>query len=288
MKKLIMVVLCLVFVSASFAESWNIKSNASLNLTQSYYSDAWSGGDLGSISWTLNFNASAEKQLSEMFSSENTLKLAFGQTHSSYKTVNEDGENEVKWESPVKSTDKIDFESVLRMTLDSYVDPYISFRAESQFYDKMGDETKYFNPLTLTQSIGASKYFIDKENHSFSTRLGFGLRELINQHNDGDTPIDGGLLSVTDYSVYMNNGKINYTSKLTLFQALFNSESDNLDDLDVEWDALDVDFENTLTASVTDYIDVSLFLQLRYDKEESDDVQFKETLGLGVSYTFAK
>ncbi len=284
MKKLIIVVLCLVLASATFAKSWNIKSNASLNLNQSYYSDAWAGGDIGSISWALNFNALAEKQLTDMFYSENTLKLAFGQTHNSYKTINSDGDNEVKWQSPVKSTDLIDFESVLRMTLGSFVDPYVAFRAETHFYDNtVADDTKYLNPLTLTESAGAARVFISTEEQKLSTRLGFGVRQLMNQHND-ETPIDGGIISVTDYFAYLFDGKISYNSRLSLYQALFNSESDNLED----WDVLDVNFENTFTASVMDYIDVSLFLQLKYDKQENEDLQFKETLGLGVSYTFAK
>ena len=109
------VLLCVTGVSA---EPWKLEADVNLTLTQNNYSDNWVGGEAGSISWAFNSNWLAERQLNAKINSKSTLKLLFGQTHS------QDVETK-NWAKPVKSTDLIDFESVFRFTLETFVDPYI-------------------------------------------------------------------------------------------------------------------------------------------------------------------
>ena len=96
---------------------------------------------------------------------------------------------------------------------------------------------------------------------------------------------DGGLESVTDASLKLHEN-ILYTSKLTLYRAFFYSEKDELIGLENEdyWKAVDVNWENIVSAQVTKIITVNLNTQLLYDKEISKKGRFKETVAIGIVF----
>ena len=274
--------------SVSHASGWERTLDLNLTLTQNSYSNSWVGGEAGSVSWMANSNFKAAKQLSPKVNWSNTLKLAFGQTHQQ--------EQETKqWRRPFKSTDLIDGESVVRLTLGAFVDPYLAFRGISQFLDASVPEVKRFvNPMTLSETAGASKEFYKTEETEFLSRVGFGLRQVINrdivdtlqEKTETHTTNDGGFESVTDFKTSLPGGKISYTTKLTLFKAIFYSESDELKGKPEEdyWKAVDVNWENIFTASITKYLTVNLYFQFLYDKEIDLKGRFKETLALGLTY----
>lgn len=268
--------------------AWDTSVEASLGLTQAAYSDNWTGGEVGSIVWTANLHATAQKQLSQILRSENDLKLAFGQTH------NQDQETK-KWVSPVKSTDKIRFDTVLKFTLDLWVDPYAAGIFESQFYDaSLPYDKRYINPIDLTESAGVSKVLHESPESKLATRFGFGLRQKIMQEGldsagvvikESKTTLDGGLEWVTDWTAKLSE-TLNYTTKLSVFQALIYSESDELEGTEEEdyWKTTDVAWENIMTARVAQIVQVSLAWELHYDKEVALGGRFKETLALGVAW----
>lgn len=284
---LVFLILCS-FYYLSYANEWEKTLDFNLTLTQNSYSDSWVGGEAGSVSWMANSNFKAAKQLSPELNWSNTLKLAFGQTHQQ--------EQETKqWRKPFKSTDLIDGESVARLTLGAFVDPYLAFRGISQFLDASAPRVKRFvNPVTLSESAGASKEFYKTEETECLSRVGFGLRQVINREivdtlrekTKTQTTNDGGLESVTDFKTSLPGEKISYTTKLTLFKAIFYSESDELKGKPEEdyWKAVDVNWENIFTASISKYLTVNLYFQFLYDKEIDLKGRFKETLALGLTY----
>lgn len=276
------------------ATGWQTTADLSLNLNQASYSDSWDGDENGSIIWTAKANVMAEKALSEQFHWRNTLKLAFGQTHSEY--VGDDGKR--KWESPEKSTDRIFFESLLRMTLGYFADPYAALTLDSQFYNVHTNEAdsaqtlnKVLDPITLTESVGLGRTILTNEQTELFSRLGFAMRQHLMKNVvsydpeevDSESTTDGGLEWVTDLAHTFGGGNLKYVSKLRVFQALFNSEEDDLPTDD--WKTADLAWENTFSANVAKYIQVSLFAELLYDKEIDERGRFRETLGLGLSYT---
>jgi hypothetical protein len=258
-------------------------------LTQNSYSDSWTGGEAGNMTWVSNLDAIFEKKVSTKFNFKNTSKLQFGQTHTQEQTTKD-------WQKPTKSTDKIDIENVGRLTLQTYVDPYVAFRIESQFLDASYEPIKrYINPILLTESAGISRVIHAEEKNEVISRLGFSIRENINkviidtlaEEFDYETSTDGGIESVTDIH-YVLSDKLNYIGKLSLFKALFYSEKDEFEGTPVEdyWKAIDVNFESTVSASVSKYIVVSFYAQLLYDKQIDRRGRFKETLALGITYKF--
>lgn len=281
MKKLFISLFVIALAFGLWAEGWNKAADVSLNLNQNEYSNNWSGAELGSISWAFNANLLAEKQLAAKVNNKNTLKLAFGQTHNQYLNIN----GNRKWAKPAKSTDLIDFESMFRFTLGLVVDPFASFRWESQFMDERGTEVKNLNPNIFTESFGVVRMFIKEEKKELSARFGMAFKQYFDGYRDEGTN-DGGLEFVGEYKSPLAKNAINYNTKLVLYKALFYSLSDDETNAAYtdNWEAVRVDWEHILSASITKVINLNLYFQIIYDERMIDEMQFKETLGLGFTY----
>jgi len=274
----------------STATGWKKSLIIDLTTTQTAYTDSWSGGEAGSFNWVGNLNGKAEKPLKPWMNFKSSLKLSFGQS-----LIQEiDSLGNKSWNKPRKSTDLIDFENVARFTLHKFVDPYAAFRLESQFLDASVDAKKrILNPLKLTQSAGIARQFYVRDKDEIVSRLGLAVREIFKQPiidsvtlETGDsTLIDGGLESVTDVSLTFNE-KLSYTGKLTLFKAFFFSRQDDVKGTPYEddWKAIDINWENIISAQVTKIITVNLYTQFVYDKQVTRKGQFKETLGIGFIF----
>lgn len=150
------------------------------------------------------------------------------------------------------------------------------------------------NPMILTESAGVARVLIKEEDREWSTRLGAAIR----QHIDRDVLIegeteretlstsDGGLQFVSELRTPLADGAITLTSDLTIFQALYYSDSDALEGLPGadDWKSPDVNWENNFSAAVTDYIVVNLYLQMLYDRQIDDGFRLKETLSFGFTF----
>jgi hypothetical protein len=271
------------------AEPWNLAVDANLTLNQNAYSDNWGGGATGILAYALTSNLLAEKQLNEKMNSRNTAKFAFGQTSTQ--------DTSHTWSELVKSTDEINFESVLRFTLGWVVDPFASAQLQSQFWDKSDALlARYFNPVDLNEGLGVARQIVKHDKTELVSRLGFGLKQRFDRQVLDTLTASrsnvfsnyGGVTFATDFTTPLAGERITYTSKLTLFQAVFFSEESRLagqPNADY-WKALDVGWENIFVASITKVLMVNLNAQLLYDKEIDTKVRLKETLSLGLTYKF--
>lgn len=278
----------LVFPAVLLAEPWQATLDANLMATQNAYSNSWAGGEAGALSWATNWNFVGQRQFNARWHSKNTIKLSFGQTHSQ--------EQESKrWMKPVKSTDLIDAESMWRLTLGLFVDPFAAVRIESQFLDaSQANNIRHGNPVKLSESFGAAKSLFKEKDRELTMRLGASFR----QQSDKGVIIDtagtrkdftsnnGGAEFVTDYKTPVGGDKITYNGKFSVYKAVFNSKKDELAGLPNEnyWKSPDVGWENSLTASISKYLMVNLYLQMLYDKEVDLRARYKQTLSLGLTY----
>lgn len=258
------------------AEAWKFDSDIMVNLTQSQFSDNWAGSELSNITWTASMNNTAQKQLAEWLKNKNTLKLAFGQTH----LQKEDLLGETYWEKPQKSTDQIAFESLMQFTLKTFVDPYLSLRADSQFLDEAGTKTLVVNPILFTESAGIMKTIVDGEKTKLNARIGGAVRENWNRRVDG-IPVDGGIEGIVEFKQIFGLLNASYKSRLSAYKALF--KSDAVAGVD-NWKAPDLKWENLLSLNLWKMLSLNLNLDFIYEKEQSPDIQWKEILGLGFSY----
>ncbi len=273
------IILLLVLAVSLFAEGWKKTGDFSLLLSQSYYSDNWGGSEMGNINWTGNFNFVMEKQLNEKFYDKNTLLLSFGQTH--YQVRDEMGK--LSWIKPQITTDLIDYENMLSLTLHKFVDPYISLRWESIFYDSESDSTEiyYINPNILTLSLGAKKVIVNKDSQNLETRLGGAFKNYLNQAPDIEYSNNAGAEVVFAYWYLFPSELGKFDSKLRVYQALITSEDNDNDN----WKTADFDFVNNLTFKLNFYIGLKIYFEMLYDKEIDEDIRYKENLGINLSYT---
>jgi hypothetical protein len=286
MRIAISAVILLAFTASAFAEEagWNLASDINLSLTQSAYSDNWDGSETGSLTWALAANGSAQRHLTEKLLNKHTLKLEFGQTHRQDPETNE-------WERPEKSADVIDYETVLQFTMGWFVDPFIAGRVETHFHDDRDPEnTMALNPTLFTESAGVARAVFRTEEREWSNRIGGAIRQHLDRNLPGEgddresrTVTDGGLQFVSELRTPLADGRITLTSRLELYQALVYSEEDE-EGVGDEWKSLDATLENTLAASVTEHITVNLALDLLYDEEVDEDVRYRQTLALGLTF----
>jgi hypothetical protein len=267
------------------AAGWEKSVNLALTLNQASYSDSWTGGESGSVTWAFTSDMAAARQLSPILNWKNTAKLSFGQTHTQV---------EKRWQSPKKSSDRISCESLLRFTLQRFVDPFAAVTFESQFYDGTVPQVRrYVNPMLLSEAAGVGRMFAKNERTECFSRLGFAVRQNIHRDVVRITPktlttatdTDGGIDWTTDYSRTFSP-RMKYVSKLRAFKALFNSTADERKGLPGadDWKAVDLAWENTLSASISKVVQVQFFAELLYDKEIDPRGRFREVLGLGIAY----
>lgn len=270
----------------SDSSGWQKTMQIDLTTTQASYSDSWSGGEAGSVNWLTNLNSEIQKPMKVWFHFRSQLKLSFGQI------LTQDQETK-QWSKPKKTTDLIDWETVGRLTLNTFVDPYAAFRFESQFVNSSNAAKKlYLSPKKFTESVGIARKLYSKDKDQIITRLGIGLRQITKTvivdsllNTVDSTLTDGGMESVTDLGLHLSE-KVSLTTKLTLYKAFFFSESDKVKGTAFEndWKAIDVNWENIVSASVAKLITVNLYTQFLYDKEVSHKGRIKETIAIGFVY----
>lgn len=281
---LAVIIAALFMCSTLHAAEWSKSVDLSLALTQSSYNNHWTGGEAGSVNWIASANSQFTGKLSPKFTWDNTIKLAFGQSHVQNKETKH-------WAKPEKSADRIYLESVGRFDLGAIVNPYAAVTFESQFADNsVPGNARYVNPFTLTESAGIIKVFSDTTYLTFITRLGAALRHYSNNMvvdtaagtTKRSTSTSGGLEWVTNFSSTFAQEKMKYDTQLRTFVAFFRSGGDK--DGNNDWKAPHLAWEHTLSASVTKIVQVQLFVEMLYDKDISHAFRIRETLSLGLTY----
>jgi len=284
-RKLVHVVLFIVITSGMvFAQEeekkeepklgWDNKFIGTLNLAQTALSN-WTAGGENAWNWQLNMNGKFLNR-QEKFEWANTLKIVYGQAKI--------GSDELK-----KSDDELFLETVFTYKIWGVINPYIAATALTQFtpgYDYDTDpKTKisdFLDPGYFREAIGLDY----KPSETFKTRLGVAFKQTVadvfaTRWSDDPETIDKvekirsevGAESVTDYSVNVSE-LIVYVTKLELFSNL-----NRIDEIDVRWDHL-------FSAKVADYLAVSFNLNIFYDKDISLKRQLKQTLAVGLTYSF--
>ncbi len=150
--------------------------------------------------------------------------------------------------------------------------------------------------MRFTESLGISKELFKTEESHWLIRFGLAARQVVDRNvldidtgeRGTETQHDEGLMLDTDYRVPFAGGKLVYTGKLNVYQALANSESENLAgtaNADY-WKTPDIRWEQNLAVGITGYLAMNLYLDWRYDKDVDLAGRLKQTLGLALVYKF--
>lgn len=252
---------------------WQKEMVGGINITQTNF-DNWVQGGENSFAWQANFKFNFVRE-AEKINWANSGKFDYGMTR-------------VGDESSRKSIDEIKLESVLSYKLNPFVNPYAAFAHTTQFapgYD-YGTEPKskisaFMDPGYFRESIGINY----TPNSTIKTRMGFAMKQTVTSDfpvpyaDDPDTPevektrSEIGAESVTDLSWKIEKNTL-FTSKLELFSNL-----KAIDQIDVNWD-------NTLTTSISKYFNFNINFRLFYDKDISPKRQIKQSIAFGFTYNF--
>ncbi|MCF7806954.1 MAG: DUF3078 domain-containing protein [Candidatus Marinimicrobia bacterium] len=252
---------------------WEKSVVGGLNLTQTSF-DNWSAGGENAFSWQVNLTYQFVKN-DARFSWKNTGKFAYGNARI--------GDTEL-----IKSADEIKLESVYTYKTGTAVNPYAAVTGETQFTEGFDYTTEpateisaFMDPGYFRESLGAGVQL----NEVVTTRLGAALKQTVTHDypgysDDPDTPVEietlrseVGAESVTDINWPVTESA-QYRGKLELF-----SNFGGLDEIDVNYD-------NILTVKVSEYINMNVNVKLVYDKDISVKRQIKQTMAIGLNYTF--
>jgi hypothetical protein len=252
---------------------WKNQVIGTFTLTQAQF-DNWSQGGENTLAWQLGMNGSFvfNAPISKW---TNSGKLIYGQAKI--------GDLESR-----KSADEIRFESLYEYKLREQLHPYLS----AQLITQMTKGYAYTEELKIPVSnlmdpgyitFGAGLMYTPAE--YLNTRLGGATKITVSREyavaitDDPETDtiektaVEFGAQSVTELRRQLAEN-ILLTSKLELFSNL-----NRMDEVDVRWDT-------SLAMKVTQYIDVSLNMELFYDSNISPKRQLKQLLALGLSYSF--
>ncbi len=250
---------------------WQKSMVGDLNLTQTSF-DNWAQGGENSFAWQFNFNCKFTND-QEKFNWANSGKLTYG----SLKTGDQDFR---------KSIDEIKLETVYSYKMNLFINPFVAATGETQIAPGYNygatPETKisaFMDPGYFRESIGVGY----APNEIIKSRVGLALKQTISSDyayaDDPDTDKiedfknEVGAESVTDLNWKVAENSL-VTSKLELF-----SNIKGFDEIDVNWD-------NVLSTKVSKYVAFNFNFKLLYDKDISKKRQIKQSIALGLTYSF--
>ena len=240
---------------------WQKEIVGTFNLTQASFQN-WAAGGENTLAWHVNL-ATTFTQDQENFNWSNTGKFILGFT-------------KIEGSEARKSADEINLETVFTPKLARKLNPFIAATAKTQFISgfEYSDTSKvkiseFLDPAYFSQSAGISY----KPNKIIKTRLGLSIKETVTDIFPQESEVEAGLTSVTDFKKTFQENII-FSSKLDLFSNL-----KSVKQVDILW-------ENDLNLKVSKYIVVTLEVDLLYDKDITSDHQIRQTMAIGLTYSF--
>lgn len=266
-------------------DGWRSSAITSLSASQAAYSN-WQEGGINALAFTATGVGRFERVLGS-FKQVHDLQLEFGQLKQDTLDFR-------------KASDLIRYAFALQYQATGVLQPTFAVTARSQFaagFDYNPDPADYpvslpviagqqlqvsafASPAYLSQIVGVTY----DPGSWYTARFGVGvketivsierLREVYGNAPDQSVRAEAGLdLAVQAQRQIMEN--VVWTSRLGAFQAV-NQFGDS---------APDTIFENNVAMKVNDILNVNLGLVTMFDNDVSEDLQFKELLSLGVSFT---
>jgi hypothetical protein len=253
---------------------WHYNGMASLNFSQTSFSKNWQAGGQSSLAGLGLFNISA-KYAKDKSAWDNMLDIKYGLT----KQGNED----------IRKTDD-NFEILSKYGYQAFEKWFYSamFNFKTQMTDGKHETnrdsviSKFLAPAYILASLGMDY----KEGDVFSLFLAPVTGKITLVFNDafsdeGRFGVDpgnkarielGALLKTMLAKEIIKNVTLN--SKLGMFYNY------------LEEPQVDIDWEVLVNMKINQYISTNLVTQLLYDKDQVDEVQFKEIFGVGLTYKF--
>ncbi len=254
---------------------WKFAGIVSLNFSQTQFSDNWQAGGESSIAGLGLLNVKAKYKKNKT-SWENILDMKYGLTQQKDKSPRKNDDNlEITSNYGYKAFEHWDYSANL------------DFRTQMAKGYKDGDPdsaviSKFLAPAYIQLALGM--VYEPSDHYSLILSPVTGKITLVNDNElskagrFGVKPGEkarfefGASLTTTVSKEILKNVTLN--SKLGLFYNYLDSPQ-----LDVNWNIL-------INMKINKFLAANIISQLIYDKDQIDQVQFKEIIGLGLTYTF--
>jgi hypothetical protein len=248
------------------AGTWKYTANGNVNLSQAYF-DNWTKGGSNALAWEGRLEGAANRK-GEGWDWESRAKAAFGQSRMADLGTR-------------KVADELTLETMYTRHFSEWLNPFASARLQTQFApgydydDEAGTRARVsgsFDPTYLTQTVGLGRAW----GETFRARGGGSLKETFSAARYGYAGADGrkvepgaSVIAELRYG-FMENMLL--TSVLDVF-----ADFKGVDAIDVRW-------ENQVTAKVNSFVSANFGLDLLYDKDLSTSRQLRQSLAIGISF----
>jgi hypothetical protein len=258
--------------------AWTTEFSAGLNFNQAAFSGNWKNGGINSVAFG-SIIAGKANYAKDRLTWDNEMELLFG-------IVSNEGERSRK------SNDRIFLDTKVGYKMSGNWSTYFSLNFLSQFakgYNYENDSStlisNFLAPGYLTSSLG----FEYKPNQEFALRLSpFSPRfTFVTDRNlyltvpeNYGVPIGKSIrtewLALQVYATWDKNLTENLNLK-SRYQLFANYET-------LDWKTIDHRLDITLTAKITNLINVTLTSINLYDIDQDPGIQYSQTLALGILY----
>ena len=274
------IIVLLISLGQSYAQEveessplWKKGATFTLNFSQTAM-DNWAAGGQNSISGVGLFDSYAN-YAKDNSTWDNTLKLGYG-------TLKQDKQD---W---FKSDDKLEFSSKYgqKASKNWYYSGLVDFKTQfTKGYDAVGatqEISNFFAPAFLNIAIGMDY----KPNDNFTLfmspltgKMTFVMNDTLSRAGAFGVDVDKtfraelGAYLKTAYKVELMKN-VSYSTQL----GLFSNYMEQAENIDINWD-------NLVTFKVNKYFNASIIFNLIYDDDIIQDLQWKEMLALGLTYS---
>ncbi len=263
---------------ASFAQDtlpvygWKNSAAGNLNLSQAYF-DNWAKGGTNALTWETRLEGVALRTEAD-WDWESKGKAVFGQSR-------------LDGLGTRKAADEISLETMYTYKVSEWVNPFASARFQSQFapgfeYDDEADTSArvsgIFDPAYLTQTVGLAKSWQE----AYKVRVGGTLKQTFSAARYGyaDDPDTEGVETFrvepgASFTAEVRRGimeNILLSSTLDIFTNFKGA------------DAVDVRWENQVSAKVNSFVSANAALDVLYDKDLSTRRQVRQSVAVGISF----
>ncbi len=296
MKRLCLILVILAGLALSYGTGWDYDVDLGLYFSQGVYGKSRPGNEVGRIGWSCKFYGSAEKQMPSWLTAKGTVDCAFGGAYRQYR----DETGRLSWARPDKINDRMDVESMLKLSLVPKVaEPLLLFRAESRYLPKQDNEAKLDNNTRWLFAYGISRKMLDTPDKKLNLRLARTIRfhdekvecvetviawgtpfPVVSYKNKKDTGVE--LAAEYKQAFAKINGKLR--SQLRLYQAIEKTAWEAWAIQEKSGQPLEVNWETDFTFNVWKSLVTNLRFALRYDLEDVDAWQWKPMMGIGIGY----
>jgi hypothetical protein len=280
-------------VPDSVVGEWVYNADARLNFSQAAYRNWEEGAGNNSLALATGLGGQAMKR-GEHWIQAHELRLAFGLLNQAGQDLRK-AEDEILWNSSVRYEGD-DFFRLFNPTLAADLRTqfakgfdYTENPFEGELDDTTDARTKleppvqtsaFFSPAFITQSLGLTY----EPFKGFTMRLGAAAKQTVVAEKDfrvlyGVDPNDpvrweAGAEFASSFDRQLTEN-IRYRSQLNVFFSFNQTEQPP----DARWD-------NTVSLQVNDWLSTDLQFVALFDRDITRAIQLKETISVGVSFTF--